>query len=125
MAGLNSHGFDVLEGVPHIEQSLSKIITTFVGERTLREWIGNPGTRLLGENMTQANMLRFFSILWALVELYEPRFKIQKFQVNDLTRAGLGDFTIIGQYRPYAHLEWEQAHAIISVDNNTVSIRQV
>lgn len=125
MAGISSDGFEYLEGVAHIEQSLGKIITTQPGERVHREWFGNPGIFLLGNNMTQENILRYFAITWVLIELFEPRYTIQRFGVDKLSRGGVADFQMAGQYRPYAHLDWEQASAFVSLGANSVTLNYI
>lgn len=84
----------------------------------MREWFGNPGLKLLGENATERNVLLWFSILWALIELFEPRFRVKRFVVNEIDRLGYGDFTMAGEYRPYAHLDWKQAKAFVAVDKD-------
>ena len=67
-----------LDGFEHVEQSLNKIFTTRQGERVMREWFGNPGLRLLGENATPLTVLLWFTILWTLIELFEPRYRVRR-----------------------------------------------
>lgn len=124
MAGIDAATGEVLDGYDHVLQSIEKIVTTAQGARPMREWFGNPGIRLLGENATQANILLWFNITWMLVELFEPRFRVSQFQINDIDRLGFTDFTINGEYRPYAHLDWEQAAAFVSVDGTSVRIER-
>jgi len=123
MAGLDAKTGYVLDGFDHVQQSLEKIFTTYQGERVMREWFGNPGLRLLGENATARTVLLWFSITWMLVELFEPRYRIKQFIVNDITRLGYSDFTMDGEYRPYAHLDWQQAAAFVSVDGYSITLR--
>ncbi|ESW92660.1 GPW/gp25 family protein [Mesorhizobium sp. M0045] len=123
MAGIDATSGAVLDGFPHVEQSLGKIFTTFQGERAMREWFGNPGLRLLGENATSRTILLWFNVLWMLVELFEPRFKVVQFVVNDVNRLGYGDFTINGKHLPYGHLDWEQARLFVSIDGGTVTLK--
>jgi phage baseplate assembly protein W len=122
MSGIDAETGRVLTGFDHVQQSLAKIITTPLGARVMREWFGNPGLRLLGENMTQSDILRFFATLWAVIELFEPRFKVRRFLVNTLSENGVADFTMDGDYRPYAHLDWEQAQAFVSLSDGVVRI---
>ncbi|MCO5144540.1 MAG: GPW/gp25 family protein [Aquamicrobium sp.] len=122
MAGIDARTGELLEGFSHVEQSLEKILSTPQGSRVMREWLGNPGLRLLGENITEGQILLWFNITWMLVELFEPRFRITRFDVNHLDRLGLADFTMAGEYRPYAHLDWEQARAFVSVDGTSVTV---
>lgn len=125
MAGIDAQTGQTLDGFPHVAQSLDKLITTIVGERTMHEWVGNPGAKLLGENGTERVVLAWVTTIWVLVELYEPRFKIRRFVPNDIDRVGAIDFTIIGEFRPYAHLSWEQAELFVSVVDGAVRISSV
>lgn len=122
MAGVNSVTGKSLDGFDHVQQSIGKILTTRQGERVMREWVGNPGLKLLGENATERTVLQWFTIVYMLIELFEPRFRIRRFVVNDVTRLGTADFTIDGEYRPYAHLDWVQAQAYVNVSNGVVTI---
>lgn len=124
MAGVDAVTGKRLEGFDHVEQSLSKIIYTPQGQRVMREWFGNPGLRLLGENATQQTILLWFNILYTLISIFEPRFRIRRFVVNDISRLGFADFTMEGEYRPFAHLDWVQAKAYVAVGNGTVTITQ-
>lgn len=124
MAGVDSRTGKRLEGFAHVEQSLGKIFSTPQGSRVMREWLGNPGLVLLGrENATEKTLLLWCTIQWMLVELFEPRFRVTQFVLNDLDRRGWPDFTIYGEYRPYAHLDWEQAALFVSVQDGAVTVR--
>ncbi|WP_378952072.1 GPW/gp25 family protein [Mesorhizobium sp. ANAO-SY3R2] len=123
MAGVDADTGLVLDGFPHVEQSLGKIFTTFQGERVMREWFGNPGLKLLGENATERTVLLWFNVLWMLTELFEPRFKIRQFVLNDINRLGFGDFTINGDYRPFGHLDWQQTAMFVSIEGGSVIVR--
>lgn len=123
MAGVNAVTGHVLDGVDHIQQSLEKIFNTAQGARVMREWFGNPGLKLLGENMTEETILLWFNTIFMLVECFEPRFRILKFVVDDLDRLGFAEFTMIGEFRPYAHLDWVQASYYVSLSEGVVSLR--
>jgi uncharacterized protein len=123
MTGINARTGEVLTGFPEVLQSLQKIFSTWQGERVMREWFGNPGLKLLGENQTEATVIQWFNILYMLTELFEPRYKISHFEVDDMSRLGFSDFTLVGRYRPYAHLDWEQAKAFVSVRGDTITLR--
>ena len=123
MAGVDERTGEVLTGFEHVQQSLGVIFTTPQGSRVMREWFGNPGLRLLGENATARSVLLWFNILWTLVELFEPRFRVTRFVVKDIDRLGYGDFTLEGEHLPYAHLDWEQAALFVSVEGGSVRVR--
>lgn len=123
MSGISDSTGLPLGGFDHVLQSIEKILSTPVGTRVMRPWFGNPGLRLLGENMTEETILRWATTIWALIELFEPRFKVTKFGVNDLQRGGIADMTMDGLYQPYGHLDFEQAQAFISFSNGALLIR--
>jgi len=124
VSDINAYSGETLTGFAEIEQSLEKILTTPQGVRLRREWFGNPGLRLLGQNMTPDTIVLWYTILWTLVELFEPRFKIRRFAVEDADRLGQLDATLIGEHKPFAHLNWEQAAFFISVDGDIVRVRE-
>lgn len=122
MAGVDATTGKPLDGFDHVQQSLGKIFTTPQGTRVMREWFGNPGLRLLGEPENDRTVLMWYTVLWMLIELFEPRYRVTQFKVNDLDRMGFGDFTIEGQYRPYAHLDWVQAQSFVSIKDGVVTL---
>lgn len=123
MSGIDARTGQRLSGFDHVLQSIEKILTTPVGSRVMRPWFGNPGLRLLGENMTAETILRWAAITWALIDLFEPRFKVTRFEAKDLTRGGIADMPMDGLYRPYGHLDFEQARAFVSFSNGSLLIR--
>lgn len=125
MAGIDAHTGQPLDGFEHVQQSLERLFSTPQGSRVMREWVGNPGLKLLGQNATDQTILLWFTILFMLVELFEPRYRIVNFEVEDLSRLGFGDVFMNGQHRPFAHLDWQQAAAFISVTGGAVSLRPV
>lgn len=123
MAGINAQTGELLDGFEHVLQSFDKIVNTAQGSRIMREWLGNPGLKLLGENMTEVTILLWFNTIYMLAELFEPRLKIISFNVDDLDRQGFAEFTMDVEYRPYAHLDWQQAKMFVSISDGRVSLR--
>ncbi|KAF0135363.1 MAG: hypothetical protein FD152_1369 [Xanthobacteraceae bacterium] len=107
-AGVNRFTGAPLYGWGHVVQSLGVIWSTFLGERVMREDFGNPGLRLLGENMTEANILRFWNCLKIVTDFREPRFSIVQITLRKTTpeemRKGALGFDVRGIYRPRGHL---------------------
>lgn len=107
-AGLSRGAGAQLYGWDHVLQCLGVIWTTNIGERVLREDFGNPGLRLLGENMTEGNILLFWQCLKIITDRWEPRFSIVQVTLlrttpEEMRLGGLG-FDVRGIYRPRAHL---------------------
>jgi phage baseplate assembly protein W len=123
MTGVNAVTGKHLTGFEEVQQSIEKLVTTPQAVRIMREWVGNPGLKLLGENMTRRNILLWYNIIWLLVEVFEPRFKITRFEVTSADRLGELGVLVQGLYRPYAHLDWQQAALFISVEDGVVRLR--
>jgi len=122
MPGMNALTGRPLDGMDHLVQSIEDAFSTSVGSRILREWYGNPGIRLLGENVTERTILRWWTITWACLELFEPRFRVRYFQLLRADRLGAIEVLMKGEYRPYAHLEFEQATLYVSLSDGAVSV---
>lgn len=122
--GFDRHTGGLIYDWDHVVQSLGVLWSTEVGERILREDVGNPGLRLLGENMTTRNVLRFWQCLKIVTDLWEPRFSIVQISPRDPTpetmRQGAMGFVVTGVYRPRAHLgdRTPEGRRSISVDDN-------
>jgi len=123
VAGVNAQTGQMLDGMAHVEQSIEKLLATRVGSRPMREWVGNPGIKLLGENTTERTILVWLNTIWAVLELFEPRFKIKQFVVEDADRSGGVRFRMDGEHRPYAHLDWQQSQLYISIQDGTVVVQ--
>jgi phage baseplate assembly protein W len=104
MAGMNARTGKPLAGWPHVVQSLGVIFSTRIGERVMRRWFGSAVPALLGQNLTTQTFLKFFSAIYAAVELYEPRFRITKVTPVFVERTGRAGLRIEGEYRPRGHL---------------------
>lgn len=122
MAGMDAATGKVLDGVDHVVQSVEKIFTTSLGSRIMREWFGNPGIRLLGENLTERTILRWWAVTWACLEIFEPRFRVKTFQLIDANRLGGINIRLVGEYRLLAHLDFVQAELFVSLSDGGVSI---
>jgi phage baseplate assembly protein W len=125
MAGINRETGQLLDGWPHVIQSIMLIITTAYGERTLRRWFGSAIPHLLGENLTTPTVVRFFAALIAALEVREvdtglprePRFKVTRITPKRADRAGEVRLDIVGYYMPRGHLG-----DFTPVDLRTISI---
>jgi len=123
MAGVNATTGKVLDGFDHVIQSVDKILNTPQGARVMREWFGNPGLKLLGKNMTEDTIILWFNTVYMLIEIFEPRLRVIGFAVEDLDRLGFAEFRMDVEYRPYAHLDWQQSVLFVSIQDGQVSLR--
>lgn len=99
---------DILDGFDEVAQSIQRyIMPTSFGERVQLEEFGSYIPKILQKPLS-ADLVSV--AIWSVtlaVELWEPRFKIKRVLANstvDDWRAGKLNFTLIGDYRPRAHL---------------------
>lgn len=111
MTGVNRDTGKPLGGYDHVVQCIGVILTTFIGERTMREWFGFAGLGLLGELGNDRTIIRFWNaVLTALTAKQlsglpaEPRFRIVKIHTKSINRAGEYVAEIEGDYMPRGHL---------------------
>lgn len=102
-------GFDretgaLISGWDEVVQGIRVIFTTPIGERIHREWFGSLVPAMLGRNITPEMLLRFYVVVGAALDVWEPRFRVVKFKPTDLTREGALFIDIEGEYMPRAHL---------------------
>lgn len=104
-AGVDRTTGRLLIGWDHVVQSIEVIISTPIGQRLMREWVGSPVPQLLGRNMTPTTFMRFVQAIVVAVELYEPRFKVRRATVTgspEQIRSGQVALELFGDYRPFA-----------------------
>lgn len=104
MAGIDRFTGKVIDGWPHVVQSIQVIFTTRFGERVMRTWFGSEVPQLLGRNMVPSTVVAFFSAIVTAIELWEPRFRIVKITPLSVDRQGHLALRIDGEYRPRGHL---------------------
>jgi len=102
--GLNAATGGVLEGWPHVVQSLQDIFTTRFGSRIMREWYGSFVPNLLGRNISPNEVTPWFAAVTSAIEQWEPRYRVTRIQVVEVTRSGALHFFLEGEYRPRATL---------------------
>ena len=79
--GLNAATGGVLEGWPHVVQSLQEIFTTRFGARIMREWYGSFVPNLLGRNITPNEVTPWFAAVTSAIEQWEPRYRVTRIQI--------------------------------------------
>ncbi|MDR6431304.1 GPW/gp25 family protein [Brucella pseudogrignonensis] len=93
---------EVIVGWAHVEQCIGDFLTTFFGERVMREWYGSIVPKLMGENLTTETIVTFFAAVTSAIDQWEPRYKIAKITPLSVDRSGEFQVRIEGDYRPLA-----------------------
>jgi phage baseplate assembly protein W len=106
MADIDRRTGAVIDDWRSVLQSLEILVSTRLGERVMREYVGSLNPGLLGRNFTTAPVLRFFYAMLLMIELWEPRFDVTRiaYESKGGEREGKGAFLISGQFMPKAHL---------------------
>ena len=68
-------------------------------------WFGSLIPHMLGENLTERDVVRFFYAIAVAIDLWEPRFRLVRITINEASRGGRLSFTLDGAYYPNAHLD--------------------
>jgi hypothetical protein len=102
--GLDVATGGILEGWPHVVQSLRDIFTTRFGARIMREWYGSFVPHLLGRNISANEVTPFFAAITSAIEQWEPRYRVTRIQIVEVTRSGQLHVFLEGEYRPRATL---------------------
>ncbi|WP_309628736.1 GPW/gp25 family protein [Brevundimonas sp.] len=104
MAGIDAWTGGPLSGWPHVVQSVGLLLTTRLGERQMRGYVGAVTAALLGRLVNKATLLRLLQSIVVAIELFEPRFKVSRVVPVRLERSGRVEIWIEGEYRPRGHL---------------------
>lgn len=97
-----------LTGWEHTTQSILVILSTHFGERVMRRVFGSAVPRVLGKNLVPETMLKFYVAVAIAIELWEPRFRVRRFDYPggangpDNMRQGKIGNRMIGDYMPRA-----------------------
>lgn len=110
MTGIDRHTGCLLDGWAHVRQSLAVIFATLIGARVMRRTFGSAIPGLLGQNLTPATLLRFYTAIILSVELWEPRYRVRRVSYPAASNSaallsqGLVGLQLEGEYRPRGHL---------------------
>ena len=108
-----STGIDRETGKPltdwdHTVQSVLVILSTHFGERVMRRVFGSAVPRVLGKNLVPDTMLKFYMAVAVAIELWEPRFRVRRFEYPgaqnnpEAMRQGRIGVRMIGDFMPRA-----------------------
>jgi phage baseplate assembly protein W len=122
--GMDAMTGRMLVGWPHVVQSVAKLFQTRFHERILRPWVGSFVPHMIGENLTEATITRFYWAVCTAIDLWEPRYSVTSVRLHsdeetvnqpgdqvtsfttsaDMIRRGEIAVQTLGVYRPRGHL---------------------
>lgn len=102
--GISASAGTVLTDWEHVRQSITTILTTPLGSRVMRRDFGSNLFDLIDARMVQKNVLAVYSASALAIARWEPRFKVTRANVDELSAAGRLVLNIFGTYFPRGHL---------------------
>ncbi|MGS1093113.1 GPW/gp25 family protein [Aquamicrobium terrae] len=102
--GVNASAGTVLTDWSHVQQSIATILTTPIGSRIMRRDFGSNLFDLIDAKMVQKNVLAVYSATALAIARWEPRFRVTKASIDELSAAGRLVLNIFGTYFPRGHL---------------------
>ena len=110
--GVNNETGQILEGWPHVQQSIAVILTTPIGTRIMRRDFGSEVPALIDRPMTYQNILAIYAatanaLTPRQVADYwygEPRFRLRQCNLIEADESGSISLDIGGDYLPLGHL---------------------
>lgn len=102
--GISASAGTVLTDWEHVRQSITTILTTPLGSRVMRREFGSNLFDLIDARMVQKNVLAVYSASALAIARWEPRFKVTRASVDELSAAGRLVLNIFGTYFPRGHL---------------------
>ncbi len=102
--GTSATAAGVLNSWTHVEQSVEKILTTPIGSRIMRRDFGSQVPDLVDAKMVQRNVLAIYSAAAVAIARWEPRFRVTRASITQLTAGGRVALQVYGTYFPRGHL---------------------
>lgn len=89
MAGMNRSTGRASDGLAHIQQSVSDILTTPIGSRVMRRDYGSLLPELIDQPLNEATLLRAYAAAVIAILRWEPRIRVRTIQRSvDAAQAG-------------------------------------
>lgn len=93
---------ETIEGWDVVQASVERLILTSFGQRPLREHIGSLAPAVLGRNISEDTVMLIWVSISMILDLFEPRYRIIKFEPVEAHRDGTLRLRIDGEYLPRA-----------------------
>lgn len=78
MRGINATTGKALEGIDHLAQSISDILTTPIGSRVMRRTYGSLLPRLIDQPFNASTRIQLFAAIAGALMRWEPRLQLSR-----------------------------------------------
>jgi phage baseplate assembly protein W len=99
---LNHDTGGIVEGWPHVMQSIQTILATRLNTRVFLREFGSEAPALVDAPMNDGNVLALYVAVAEALERWEPRFELTDVSVEPLPN-GIIAMSLTGNHRPDAH----------------------
>ncbi|MDF1583895.1 MAG: GPW/gp25 family protein [Methyloprofundus sp.] len=100
MIGINNRTGTALEGIAHLRQSITDILTTPLGSRVMRRDYGSRLFALIDSPTNPATMIDIYAATAEALDKWEPRLQLTRVTMNEVTDTGKVSLNIEGVYLP-------------------------
>ena len=100
MAGMDAQTGRALDGVAHLRQSITDILTTPIGSRVMRREYGSRLPALIDAAVTPGRLIDLYAATAEALARWEPRIKLTRVRAASVNARGKTHVTIEGEYRP-------------------------
>lgn len=100
MAGMDAQTGRALDGVAHLRQSITDILTTPIGSRVMRREYGSRLPALIDAPVTPGRLIDLYASTAEALARWEPRFKLNRVRGASVDDSGQTHLTLEGEYRP-------------------------
>lgn len=91
---MNRHTGGAISTLDHIRQSIGDILTTRIGTRVMRREYGSQLVDLIDQPANAATRLLAYAAITMALMRWEPRIRISRVQLSDVTMAGQIELTL-------------------------------
>ncbi len=100
MTGMHGGTGKRLDGLAHLKQSITDILTTPVGSRVMRREYGSRLFELIDAPVTPATLIDLYAATAEALARWEPRFRLTQVTSRGVNAAGKMQLTLTGEYLP-------------------------
>ena len=100
MPGMDAQTGRALDGVAHLRQSITDILTTPIGSRVMRREYGSRLPALIDAPVTPGRLIDLYAATAEALSRWEPRIKLNRVRAASINDSGKTHLTLEGEYRP-------------------------